>query len=185
MAMTWTKPQTHTPRALQESATFDALFQQYWPRLCEMLFRLTGDLHEAEDLALEAFMRLYQRPPENEQNLAGWLYRVATNLGLNALRARKRRLGYEAQAGAYSNFITADSGGGQDPAQALEQSQERQRVRAVLASLKPRSATLLLLRYSDLSYAEIAAALQIAPGSVGTLLARAEREFVKQYRLFI
>jgi RNA polymerase sigma-70 factor (ECF subfamily) len=50
-------------------------------------------------------------------------------------------------------------------------------VRAALLAIKPRSARILLLRYSGLSYAEIAAALEIAQGSVGTLLARAEKEF--------
>ena len=182
MAMTWTKPQAHTTRADQESAVFDALFQQYWPRLCEMLFRLTGDWPEAEDLALEAFLRLYQQPPDNDQNLPGWLYRTATNLGLNAIRARKRRQVYEGQAVQEDLVALIASAPGQDPARAMEKSLERQRVRAVLAALKPRSAQLLLLRYSGLSYAEIATALQIAPGSVGTLLARAEQEFAKKYR---
>ena len=57
--------------------------------------------------------------------------------------------------------------------------------RKVLADLwgnKVRSALMLLLRYSDFSYAEIAAAAQVAPGSVGALLARAEKEFEKRYR---
>jgi RNA polymerase sigma-70 factor (ECF subfamily) len=54
-------------------------------------------------------------------------------------------------------------------------------VRTSLASIKPRSAKLLILRHSGFSYAEIADALQISPGSVGTLLARAEREFKKKF----
>lgn len=182
MAITLTKTQAHTTRLNQESAVFDALFQQYWPRLCELLFRLTGDWHESEDLALETFLRLYQQPPDHDQNLPGWLYRVATNLGLNAIRARKRRLVYEEEA-VRQDLVGQDSSEPTpDPAQALEQSQERQRVRAALAAIKPRSATLLLLRYSGLSYAEIAAAEQIAPSSIGTLLTRAEQEFAKKYR---
>jgi RNA polymerase sigma-70 factor (ECF subfamily) len=59
--------------------------------------------------------------------------------------------------------------------------EERVRVRAALARLPERSAKLLLLRHAGLSYAEIAAAVEVAPGSVGTLLARAERAFVAQY----
>ena len=58
---------------------------------------------------------------------------------------------------------------------------EQQRVREVLLTLKPRLARLLLLRYSGLSYAEIASALEIAPSSVGTLLARAEKAFEQAY----
>jgi RNA polymerase sigma-70 factor (ECF subfamily) len=48
--------------------------------------------------------------------------------------------------------------------------------------MKPRAAQLLILRHSGLSYADIAAALGVAPGSVGTLLARAEKEFERRYR---
>jgi RNA polymerase sigma-70 factor (ECF subfamily) len=47
--------------------------------------------------------------------------------------------------------------------------------------MKPKTARLLVLRYNGLSYAEIATTLEIAPGSVGTLLARAEAEFQKRY----
>ena len=106
----------------------------------------------------------------------GWLYRVATNLGLNALRARKRRQHYETQAG-----IQELASSTKDAASAAAQSLEKQRVRAALASLKPRSAQLLILRHSGQSYANIADVIGVAPGSVGTLLARAEREFEKAY----
>jgi RNA polymerase sigma-70 factor (ECF subfamily) len=47
--------------------------------------------------------------------------------------------------------------------------------------MKPRSASLLILRQSGMTYAEIADALDLAPGSIGTLLARAEREFEAHY----
>ena len=55
-------------------------------------------------------------------------------------------------------------------------------VRSTLARLKPEKAQLLLLRHSGLSYQEIAAAMQIKSGSVGTMLARAEAEFSAHYQ---
>jgi RNA polymerase sigma-70 factor (ECF subfamily) len=55
-------------------------------------------------------------------------------------------------------------------------------VRAALAQLKTIQAQLLVLRYSGLSYKELAEALQLKPSSIGTLLARAETEFEKCYR---
>jgi RNA polymerase sigma-70 factor (ECF subfamily) len=160
-------------------AWFEAAFQSHWNRLHAVLFRMLGDGDEAEDLALETFWQLHHRSPafENEQELGGWLYRVATNLGLNALRARSRRRRYEEEAAR----LARQTARGEDPAAALEQAQERQRVRSALARLRPRSAQMLVLRHSGLSYVEIAAALQIAPASVGTLLARAEREFEEMY----
>ena len=85
-----------------------------------------------EDLALEAFWRLYRRSPVLDENkLGGWLYRVATNLGFNALRARRRRQQYEGQAGASQPSSRANP---VDPAQAVEQTQERQRVQAALGT---------------------------------------------------
>jgi len=54
-------------------------------------------------------------------------------------------------------------------------------VRQVLASLKPVQAAMLLLRSEGLSYAELAAALNLNPASVGTLLARAGQAFKKEY----
>jgi RNA polymerase sigma-70 factor (ECF subfamily) len=56
-------------------------------------------------------------------------------------------------------------------------------VRCILAEMKPRDAKLLLLRHSGLTYKELAVALNLAPGSIGSLLTRAERAFAKRYRL--
>lgn len=159
---------------------FEAVFQQHWPRLVAVLFRLTGDRAEAEDLALEVFWRLHRKPAlqAEGQDPGGWLYRVATRLGYNALRSRTRRSRYEQRAAAQA----ADTAPQLTPEGQVEQRQERQRVRQVLARMRPRAAQLLILRHSGLSYAELAAATGAAPGSVGTLLARAEKEFERLYR---
>ena len=82
------------------SVGFEALFQEHWTSVYRILRRLVGDPAEAEDLALEAFLRLYrhnQTKPQ-VQNTAGWLYQVATRLGLNSIRDWKRREQYELQA---------------------------------------------------------------------------------------
>lgn len=109
--------------------------------------------------------------------MGGWLYRVAVNAGLNALRANKSRQRYEHEAGV----IYLENTRSVEPESALDNLQEQEQVWLVLKRMKPRSAKLLILRYSGLSYTEIAAALQVSAGSVGTLLARAEREFEKMY----
>jgi RNA polymerase sigma-70 factor (ECF subfamily) len=142
-----------------------------------VLVRLVGDRAEAEDLAVETFWRLWERAPARWDNLGGWLYRVAVRLGYNALRAARRRAQYEVSAGREALELSAPP----DPAQAAELAEERARVRAVLGRLPPRSAQLLILRHSGLSYQEVAAALALAPGSIGTLLARAEAEFEALY----
>ena len=167
-----------TMPAREDHAVLEEVFQRYWKPICVVIYRITGDWSEAEDLALEVFLQFHARPPRDQDRLAGWLYRVATNLGLNALRARKRREGYEAQAA----FHAEQDAQPDDPQAVFEHAQERERVRITLAKIKPRSAQLLILRQSGLTYAEIAQALSIRFGSVGTLLARAEREFEQSYR---
>ena len=158
---------------------FESVFNEHWQRVYGVLYRLLGDPDEAQDLALEAFWRLHQRLPRagNIQNLEGWLYRVATNLGLNALRSYQRRQRYEGKAGV----LALENDQPSDPELEVERLQEQEQVRTTLAQMKPRSAKLLVLRHSGLTYTEVAAALGIAPSSVGTLLARAEREFEKRY----
>ena len=178
--MTLTADQARSKIKQGTDTWYESAFRQHWSRVYGVIYRLVGDPAEAEDLALETFWRLYRRPPSLDEGreLGGWLYRVATNLGYNALRSRKRRQRYEEQAGSLVVRVADPP----DPASEIELSQERQQVRAVLAKMKPRSAKLLVLRYSGLSYAEIAAALGLAPGSVGTFLARAEEEFERRYR---
>ena len=165
-------------QASEEFAEFESVFQEHWPRVYGVLFRLVGDHAEAEDLALEAFWRLYRQPRQARDNLGGWLYRVAMNMGFNALRARKRRAHYEEQAGRHESTYAATP----DPAEAAEMADQRRRVRAALAQMQPRAAQVLILRFSGFTYAEIAAAIRVAPTSVGTLLARAEEEFEQTYR---
>ncbi len=158
---------------------FEQVFQTYWEKVYTVLFRLVGERSEAEDLAQEVFWRLSQRAPSIliGDAIGGWLYRVATRLGLNALRARRRRRNYERQAGLQELERQANL----DPSAQFEREETRQRVQATLARMKPRHAQLLTLRYSGLSYAELAAALGVSPASIGTMLVRAEREFERLY----
>ena len=160
-----------------EEAAFEAIFLEHYTRVYEVLFRLVGDRAEAEDLALETFWKLWERAPARAENLGGWLYRVAVRLGYNALRAARRRLHYEESAGR--DALTFDTP--VDPARAAEKRAERTRVRVALSQMAPREAQLLILRHSGLAYKDIAAALDLAPGSVGALLARAEKEFERWY----
>jgi RNA polymerase sigma-70 factor (ECF subfamily) len=159
--------------------TFDALFARNWKRVAAVLARMLGDSDEAEDLALEVFYRLHERMDgSNTASVAdGWLFRVATNLGLNALRARKRRQAYEREAGFQSMLTDQPS----PPAVEVEKREEHRQVRVVLAEIRPLYARLLILRASGLSYQELGEVLRIRANSVGTLLNRAERDFERRY----
>jgi RNA polymerase sigma-70 factor (ECF subfamily) len=158
-----------------EGAEFEALFLAHYAGICRYLTRLLGSAQEAEDLAQETFVRLFrQRPDGGEGRLRPWLYRAATNLAYNALRDDQRRARRQ-------ELAAEESSSGDDPAEAALRAEERANVRQALARLAAREAQLLMLRYGGLSYAEIADSLGLAPGSVGTLLARAEAAFARVY----
>ena len=164
------------------SFEFERLFMEHWASVYRVLHRLVGDPAEAEDLALEAFMRLYRETEKEKRtdgiNAGGWLYRVATRLGLHSIRSWKRREHYELTAGRYALEESERA----SPAEILAQQEERGQVRLVLSRMNERQSQILILRHSGLSYKEIAEALNLEPGSIGPLLVRAEREFEKQYR---
>lgn len=162
-----------------DSSGFEAVFMEHWAHVYRLLHRLVGDPAEAEDLALETFLRLHNHQKRADGfNVGGWLYRVATNLGLHSIRGWKRRERYELTAGKYA-LEEADEG---SPAEILARQEEGQQVRLALSQMNERQSQLLILRYSGLSYKEIAHALDLAPASIGPLLVRAEREFEKHYR---
>ena len=77
--------------------SFEELFLAHYGRIVQALGRLLGDWARAEDLTNEAFLKLYRAPlPQgSDGNVAGWLYRTAMNLGIDALRSSARRQQYE------------------------------------------------------------------------------------------
>jgi RNA polymerase sigma factor (sigma-70 family) len=167
-------------RTLADNDWIEALFRAHYPRMVRLLTQLTGDSGQAEEIAADSFAKLVRRSallPAGE-DAAAWVYRVATNAGLDALRANSRRRKKEEAASAERLRVAEEPG-------ALEEILSRERaarVRAVLAALKPRDAQILLLRSGGMAYREIAQALGVQASSVGTLLARAEREFERRYR---
>jgi RNA polymerase sigma-70 factor (ECF subfamily) len=159
--------------SLQASFDFEAFFVAHYERIARAVARVVGDPARAEDLALEAFWKLCQNPKAHGDKAAGWLYRTAVRLGLNELRGNKRRRRYEDAA--------PQGGAPRNPEDAYADREARQQVRLALAAVDERQAELLLLRSSGLSYGEVAAALDLNPASIGTVLARARQALRKEY----
>lgn len=172
-----TGARTGQGKARDAEAAFDALFLAHYEAVFRQAYRVTGNAEEAEDLAQEAFLRLHgqQFGPGREHNERAWLLKVVTNLAYNALRSNRRRDHRE-------DKVFDDRPAAPDPADAAVRRDDQERVRRVLQQLPERQATLLLLRHAGLSYGELASALGVAPGSVGTLLARAHAAFASAYR---
>ena len=170
-------------READPAGRFEDLFMQLYPSLYSLAYRVLGEREEAEDVLQESFLRLdgaaVLRRPDGE--VAAWLRRVCLNLAFNRLRDRRRARERLERAGRLDAATLRDQEGG-DPAAVVMRREEQEAVRRALTALPARQRDCLLLRYAGHSYAEIAATLGIATGSVGVLLARAERAFRDVYQ---
>ncbi len=143
-----------------------------------MVARLTGDRGQAEEIAADVFCKLSVRAAAPDDRHVPWLYRVAANAGLDALRTNARRRRHEQAAHVESLRMAR----GSCALERMLSEERRERVQAVLAEMKPRDAQLLALRAEGLAYRELAESLGVRASSIGTLLARAEAEFERKFR---
>ncbi len=152
----------------------ERLFRIYNEQLVRYLTRRLGDRDWAEEVAQETFVRaLRQKTIVNER---AWLFAVATNLVRDEARKdarRRRHLSILAEQ-EKDNFVEPEI-------TSLERAQETAMARKAIDALAERDRLALLMREEGLDYSEIAEALEISPGSVGTTLSRARRRLVESY----
>jgi len=167
-----------------QAAPFEAFFREHFGRVFGLLYRVTGNAQDAEDLSQELFLGLSRRQPPvwDSPTASSWLWKAATHMALNELRSTRRRRAREERATVQDSPLRFLSESDGDPANSLLRRERQQTVHAALRRLKPQEAALLLARHSGLSYAEVAAALDLNPASVGTLLSRAEQRFKDVYQ---
>lgn len=158
-------------------AAFEAAFERHWAEVSSVVSRMVGDVDVARDIAQDTFVQLLRRPPSPEVPLRPWLVRVAINRAYNELRGNRRR--YARESRDFRERQASDQPS--SDAASANLIAERELVRQTLLELPERSRELLGLRAEGFNYVDIASAMQISPGSVGTLLARAERAFRVAY----
>jgi RNA polymerase sigma-70 factor (ECF subfamily) len=137
--------------------------------------RLTGDRHEAEDVAHEAFLRLL-RTPRAVARPGPWLFQVAANLVRDGRRRASARWRGERRIAGDASAARPDR-----PDEELERAEDVRRVRDALDALAPRDREVLLMREAGFGYAEIAEVLGVQPQSVPTVVMRALRRFRTAY----
>jgi RNA polymerase sigma-70 factor, ECF subfamily len=161
---------------------FTGVFRERYRELHGLAYRLLGDHGEAEDVVQETFLRLDGQAvldrPDGE--VAAWLRRVCLNTAYNRLRGRRRTTARLERAGL-AERADDEADAGATPLLAVLRAEQQRAVRQALAALPERQRSALLLRHAGYSYAEIAATLDLALGSVGVLLARGERAFREAY----
>lgn len=160
--------------AHDNDADFDATFIAQYPRIARVVARVVLDRGRAEEIAVEVFLKWRRHGEARGEGAVGWLYRTAVRMGLDELRRQARRARYERVLHQLRRAPPT-------PEELHAARDERQRVRSVLAGMRPRDASLLLLRGDGVSYDDVAAALGIKPSSVGTLIGRAQHAFRTEY----
>jgi RNA polymerase sigma factor (sigma-70 family) len=169
------------PNAVHPPDRFDDLFQRLYVELYGLACSVVGGRSETEDIVQEAFLRLIDAPvlDRPDAEVRAWLRRVCLNLSFNRVRDRRRAQARLERAGRLA--IAGAEGQSDDPSALVLSHEAREEVRLALAELPERQRNCVLLRHSGYSYAEIAATVGVAVGSVGVLLARGERAFREIY----
>ncbi|MGY1803774.1 RNA polymerase sigma factor [Blastococcus sp. SYSU D00922] len=150
----------------------EQVFREHYPRVVGVAARVLGSRDQAEDVAQEVFLS-FGRSAVPAGEAGGWLTVAATHTALNVLRSSRRRSAREEIASEAPTVAP-------DVADLVVTREERSTVRAALARLPHKQAAALVLRHSGLSYAEVAAALDMSPGSVGTTVRRAESHLLEE-----
>jgi RNA polymerase sigma-70 factor (ECF subfamily) len=175
-----------------EAGAFEELVERYQHRLVGVMHHLIGNADEAEDLAQEVFLRIYRarKKYHPRAKFSTWLFTIANNLALNVLRRRQRK--------PVVPLDVRDSGPlgprpaeqlvhdrGHQPVQQLQQHELAAVVRQALETLSERQRMAVVLnKFEDMNYAEIAQVMGLTTKAVKSLLSRARtnlREVLKDY----
>ena len=175
------------------AAAFDELMLRYQNRLVTVLEHLVGRRDQAEDLAQEVFLRVYRA---RKRYVAGakfstWLYTIANHVAANALRSRSRRPEVNLSArptesgGVDMLDKMAVAASGAMPTRQMDKAELRDVVREALQGLSERQRLAVLLnKFEDMSYTDIAITMEMTPQAIKSLLSRARvnlKELLEPY----
>jgi len=161
--------------------SFEELVERYQHRLVAIMCHILGSSDEAEDLAQEVFLRVYRarKKYRPRSKFSTWLFTIANNLALNHRRARQRKpvvplnvresgpMGPRPQ-----EQMVQDDGSG--PMQRIQREELAERIQAAMETLNDRQKMAVVLnKFQDMNYAEIAEVMGLTTKAVKSLLSRA------------
>ncbi len=164
------------------ATAFEELMQRYQNRLVSLMSHQVGRRDMAEDLAQEVFLRVYRARKRYipGSKFSTWLYTIANNVALNALRglARRKEINLvNRESGEHATNpieATATAASGLMPTRQLDKAELRDVVKLAIATLNERQRMAVLLnKFEHLSYEEIADVMQLTPSAIKSLLSRA------------
>lgn len=164
-----------------DAQAYEELVRRYQNRLLSLLTNLVGQRDLAEDLTQEVFLRVYRA---RERYVPGakfstWMYTIANNVASNALRtlSRRREVNLAPRAGdsaPHSLETAAVAASGTMPTRQLDKAELCAAVQKAIDGLNERQRmAILLAKFEDLSYADIAEIMEMTPQAIKSLLSRA------------
>ncbi len=161
----------------REERAYRELVRRYQTPVANLAWRITGNPDDAAEVAQETFIRVLRslHTYDPERPLRTWLFKIAANLALDAIRRRKRR------PVLLDDLLDEDEGRlpeavepGPDPGSLLELSRSAERFDQLVREMPKHYQAILFLRYrEDLAYDEIAETLNVPLGTVKVRLHRA------------
>jgi len=164
------------------AAAFSELMLRYQNRVLTVIEHLVGSRDLAEDLAQDVFLRVFRarRSYQPNSKFSTWLFTIVSNVAANARRSRSRRREVNVVgAGSGSSAVPsldqmALAASGQMPARQIDKAEMREIVRQALDELNDRQRLAVLLnKFEEMSYADIAETMGLSPQAIKSLLSRA------------
>lgn len=170
-----------------DGIAFSELVNRHYEKAVRVSFGMLKDRFDAEDVAQEAFARVYRKLEsfEGQSAFSTWLYRIVVNLSIDSLRKRKRQRRADVDDEMTREALRSDEElwpvfDQADPMLSVERRELRARLDAAFAELPEIHRAVLVLReVQGLSYEEIADALEIKKGTVMSRLFHARKAMQK------
>lgn len=160
---------------------FEILVNRHQTSILNLIYRFIGDRTQAKDLAQEVFLRVWQaaKSYEPRAKFTTWIYRITANLCVNELKSarRKKWFSFHRSDGGSENAIEESlSDDLPSPEDVLLARERSRQISEALQSLPDKQRMALVMkRYDDLSYNEIAQILDCSVSAVESLIVRAKR----------
>jgi RNA polymerase sigma-70 factor, ECF subfamily len=168
-----------------EHSTFDELVRRYQQKIFGVCRRFLANSQDADDAAQEVFIKAFYALNrfKVDARFSTWLYKIAVNHSLNVLRSRRRK----ERLKLFSELSQKDVGNVHQintdelhPLERIERLEQTQQVQKALMNLNEKQrAVIILHRYQELGYQEIADVLSISISSVESRLFRAKQKLAK------
>ena len=157
---------------------FEELVRVHQSMVTNLCFNLTGSRQDAEDLAQEVFIKVWEKADKfrGDSSLQTWIYRIAINTGLNYTRKMK----FQKFIQPIETLFNIGSGG-DDAQQKMDDEEQQNHVQLAIQSLPENQRIALTLRtFRELSYDEISDIMDVSVSSVESLLFRAKKNLKKK-----